>query len=115
MSDRPVEKTLAELAPASYECPSCGYIYDPNKGESKNRTEPGTKFEDLPLIWNCPVCGVDKGEFRNIGAADAPSGFEENLQYGLGFNTMSSNQKNLIIFGTLGLFILFFLSLYGLD
>lgn len=115
MSDRPQEKTLAELAPASYECPSCGYIYNPSRGEPKTNTAPGTAFEELPLIWNCPVCGVDSGEFRNIGAADAPSGFEENLKYGFGFNTMSSNQKNLLIFGALGLGVLFFLSLYGLD
>jgi rubredoxin len=115
MSDRPPEKTLAELAPASYECPSCGYIYNPAKGESKNNTPAGTTFEELPLIWNCPVCGVDKGAFRSIGAADAPSGFEENLQYGFGVNNMTPNQKNLLIFGALGLGFLFFLSLYGLG
>jgi rubredoxin len=115
MSDRPVEKTLAEKAAASYECPSCGYIYNPAKGESRRNTPAGTAFEDLPLIWNCPVCDVDRGQFRNIGAADAPSGFEENLNYGFGVNNLSSNQKNLLIFGAMGLAILFFLSLYGLD
>lgn len=115
MSDRPVEKTLAEKAPANHECPSCGYIYNPAKGESRTNTPAGTAFDALPLIWNCPVCGVDRSQFRNIGAADAPSGFEENLKYGFGFNTMTANQKNLLIFGAMGLAILFFLSLYSLG
>ncbi|HBI48070.1 MAG TPA: High molecular weight rubredoxin, partial [Smithella sp.] len=25
---------------------------------------PGTKFEDLPDSWTCPVCGADKSKFE---------------------------------------------------
>ncbi len=115
MSDRPKELTLAEQAPSSYECPSCGYVYQPAKGDSRTNIPPGTLFEDLPKDWNCPVCGVSRSKFRNVGAADAPSGFEENLNYGFGFNRMTPNQKNLLIFGVLALGVVFFLSLYGLG
>ena len=109
------EKTLAEQAPASYECRACGYTYVPSKGDSKSNIPPGTPFEDLPSVWRCPVCGTKKNVFANIGATDAPSGFAENLDYGFGVNRLTPGQKNLLIFGALALGILFFLSLYGLN
>jgi rubredoxin len=115
MSDRPSEKTLAELASPNYECRTCGYLYVPSKGDSKRDIAPGTAFTDLPPSWRCPVCGVGKNQFINTGSSDAPSGFAENLNYGFGFNRMTPDQKNLLIFGLLLLGIIFFLSLYGLN
>jgi hypothetical protein len=61
------------------------------------------------------VCSAPKKSFSNIGVKGSPSGFKENLGYGLGVNTMTPAQKNLLIFGGLGLAFLFFLSLYGLQ
>ena len=109
------EKTLAEQAPSSYECRSCGYVYEPAKGDNQNNIPASTLFEDLPSSWRCPVCGVPRSQFIDIGAVGAPSGFAENLDYGLGINRLTPNQKNLLIFGGLGLAFLFFLSLYGLG
>ncbi|NEO83719.1 MAG: rubredoxin [Spirulina sp. SIO3F2] len=109
------EQTLADLAPARYECAPCGYVYEPDQGDSSADIPPGTAFEDLPISWRCPVCGVGKSQFQNIGAGNVPSGFQENLNYGLGVNTLTPNQKNLLIFGGLALAVLFFLSLYGLN
>jgi rubredoxin len=43
---------------AKYECTACGYVYDEDAE--------GTKFEDLPDDWVCPVCGVDKSFFTKI-------------------------------------------------
>jgi rubredoxin len=115
MSDRPKELTLAEQAPANYECRACGYVYDPAKGDSNANISAGTRFEELPKSWRCPVCGVPQSQFTAIGAVNAPSGFQENLSYGLGVNRLTPNQKNLLIFGGLALAFLFFLSLYGLN
>lgn len=115
MTNPAEEKTLAEQAPASYECRSCGYVYEPAKGDSKSNIPSGTPFESLERTWSCPVCGVSKTQFSNIGATDAPSGFKENLSYGFGVNQMTPGQKNLLIFGAMGLALLFFLSLYGLG
>ena len=115
MSERPEEKTMAEQAPANDECRSCGYMYEPAKGDGKSKTPPGTLFETLPDLWRCPVCGVGKAQFVNAGASGAPSGFEENLSYGLGVNKLTPGQKNLLIFGALALGFLFFISLYGLK
>jgi rubredoxin len=48
-------------------CVVCDYIYDPINGDPENGIEPGTKFENLPDDWVCPVCGVDKSQFVEIG------------------------------------------------
>ncbi|MBR8827112.1 MAG: rubredoxin [Gomphosphaeria aponina SAG 52.96 = DSM 107014] len=115
MSEQPKEQTLAEQAPACYECKSCGYVYEPSKGDSKSNIAGGTKFEELPDSWRCPVCGVRRNQFVNIGASGAPSGFAENLNYGFGVNRLTPAQKNILIFGALALGFLFFISLYGLK
>jgi rubredoxin len=115
MSDRPVEQTLAEQALPNYECRVCGYLYEPAKGDSKVGAESGTAFAELPVDWRCPVCSARKNQFVNAGAGNAPSGFQDNLNYGFGVNRLTPGQKNLLIFGALVLAFLFFLSLYGLN
>jgi rubredoxin len=47
-----------------YICTVCGYIYDPVEGDVDNGVAPGTKFEDIPEDWVCPVCGVPKSDFE---------------------------------------------------
>ena len=39
-----------------YVCTVCGYIYDEAAGDPDNGVEPGTKWEDVPEDWVCPVC-----------------------------------------------------------
>lgn len=51
---------------SSYECGICGYIYDPAIGDEDTGIAPGTKFEDLPDDWECPICGAPKEEFNPI-------------------------------------------------
>ena len=51
---------------SSYECVSCGYIYNPEEGDSIGGIAPGTAFEDLPDDWVCPDCGLGKEEFVKI-------------------------------------------------
>ena len=98
-----------------FECRSCGYVYDPDEGVKKVGIGPGTAFEDLDaLSFRCPVCRSKVETFRDIGPATKASGFEENLNYGLGVNRMTPGQKNVLIFGSLALAFAFFLSLYSL-
>ena len=96
------EKTLAEQAPPSYECRSCGYVYVPSKGDNQGKIPAGTRFTELSNDWRCPVCGVRKTQFVNIGAQGAPSGFAENLDYGLGINRLTPAQKNIFDFWCVG-------------
>ena len=98
-----------------YECRACGYIYEPVKGDDSSGIDAGVPFAAIYDSWKCPVCSAPKRRFNNIGPAGNPSGFRENLGYGLGVNTMTPGQKNILIFGALLLGFLFFMSLYGLN
>jgi rubredoxin len=107
----------AEPDPAQhrFECRSCGYVYDPAEGVKKVGIEPGTPFLELdPASFRCPVCRSKMGAFQDIGPRDKPSGFEENLNFGLGVNRLTPGQKNVLIFGGFALAFAFFLSLYSL-
>jgi len=46
-----------------YVCQVCGWVYDPAVGDPDGGIEPGTKFEDFPDDWACPVCGASKADF----------------------------------------------------
>ncbi len=52
---------------AKYECKTCGYIYDPAKGDDDSGIAAGTAFADLPEDWVCPLCGVGKDDFEALG------------------------------------------------
>lgn len=47
-----------------YQCPVCGYIYDPAVGDPDSGIAPGTAFADIPDDWVCPICGVSKDQFE---------------------------------------------------
>ncbi len=49
-----------------YVCNICGYIYDEAKGNPEKGIAPGTKWENLPDDFVCPLCGVDKENFSKI-------------------------------------------------
>ena len=57
------KKIKEEKKMDKYVCDVCGYRYDPEKGDPDNGVEPGTKFEDIPDDWVCPVCGAPKTSF----------------------------------------------------
>lgn len=46
-----------------YVCDVCGWEYDETVGDPDNGIAPGTKFEDLPEDFVCPLCGVGKDMF----------------------------------------------------
>jgi rubredoxin len=98
-----------------FECLSCGFVYDPTEGIKKLKIEVGIPFLELdPASFRCPVCRSKMGAFKDIGPRNKPSGFEENLNFGLGVNRLTPGQKNVLIFGGFALAVAFFLSLYSL-
>ena len=46
-----------------YVCDMCGWVYDEAQGLPEAGIAPGTKFEDLPEDFECPLCGVGKENF----------------------------------------------------
>lgn len=47
-----------------YTCVPCGYVYDPVLGDPEGGIKAGTRFEDIPESWVCPVCGATKDQFE---------------------------------------------------
>ncbi len=46
-----------------YVCNVCGYVYDETIGEPESGIAAGTKWEDVPEDFVCPLCGVGKDDF----------------------------------------------------
>ncbi len=55
---------MQEVNSMKYVCDVCGWVYDEELGDPDNNIAPGTKFEDLPLDFVCPLCGVGKEDFK---------------------------------------------------
>jgi flavin reductase (DIM6/NTAB) family NADH-FMN oxidoreductase RutF/rubredoxin len=51
------------LPSGQYACNVCGHVYDPAVGDPDAGVPAGTRFEDLPANWVCPVCGAAKSDF----------------------------------------------------
>ena len=49
---------------ARYICTVCGYVYDEAEGAPDSNIAAGTKWEDVPEDFVCPLCGVGKEEFE---------------------------------------------------
>ena len=49
-----------------YECTVCGYIYDEAEGDLDNGVAAGTKWDDVPADWVCPLCGAAKDAFQKM-------------------------------------------------
>ena len=104
-----------ELRNHRFECSGCGYVYDPLDGLKKFDIPKGTSFYEIDKEkFRCPVCRAGFNNYKDIGTRSKPSGFDENLGYGFGFNTLPSGQKNVLIFGGLAFAAACFLSLYSL-
>ena len=58
-----------------YICAICGYIYDEAAGMPSAGIAPGTRWEELPEDWTCPLCGASKAEFKEL--TEEPSGAKD--------------------------------------
>ena len=46
-----------------YVCEVCGWEYDEEQGYPEGGIAPGTKWEDVPEDFECPLCLVGKDQF----------------------------------------------------
>lgn len=58
-----MEQTLTKDELKEYVCQLCGYIYNPKKGDKKNKIPPGVPYEELSDDYKCPLCGAPKSRF----------------------------------------------------
>ena len=49
-----------------FKCSVCGYIYDEAAGIPEKGIEPGTKWEDIPDDFVCPICTAPKSVFKQL-------------------------------------------------
>lgn len=47
-----------------YICTVCGYVYVEEQGDPESGIAPGTKWEDVPDDYLCPLCSVGKDLFE---------------------------------------------------
>ena len=77
MSEQNTDQTMPWR---QYICRACGWIYDEEEGDPDGGLAPGTRFEDIPDDWECPLCGVTKTDFElferpEITVSDQPIQF----------------------------------------
>lgn len=49
-----------------YECSICGWVYDEETGDVDEGINAGTRWQDHPDDWVCPVCGAEKEHFNIV-------------------------------------------------
>jgi rubredoxin len=48
----------------TWQCGTCGFIYDEAEGLPDEGLPPGTRWADIPGDWICPDCGTAKAQFE---------------------------------------------------
>jgi rubredoxin len=96
----------------NHECQACGYVYKEARGLPEKGIAPGTQFLSIEK-FRCPQCGASKKYF--VAEEETLSGFKENMKFGLGANSLTGDQKGLLIFGGLFAGFLLFMSGYLLN
>lgn len=50
----------------TWQCRTCGYLYDEAAGNPAEGLPAGTRWADIPDDWQCPLCGTPKADFDMI-------------------------------------------------
>lgn len=76
-----------------YICKTCGLIYDEALGDEDSGLAPGTRFEDIPDDWYCPLCLVSKSDFVLIDETKKSASAEPSKR-------KASTQADILIIGS---------------
>jgi rubredoxin len=49
-----------------WQCFYCTHIYDEALGAPEEGIPAGTRWEDIPDDWVCPICGARKSDFAMV-------------------------------------------------
>ena len=50
----------------TFQCGTCGFIYDEAEGLPEEGFPPGTRWADIPADWVCPDCSMTKAQFEMV-------------------------------------------------
>ncbi|MEQ1602868.1 MAG: rubredoxin [Methylophilaceae bacterium] len=48
----------------TWKCKYCGHLYSEAEGWIRDGIAPGTRMEDIPESWTCPLCKAHKSAFE---------------------------------------------------
>jgi len=54
----------------NFKCSICGYVYDESAGIPDKGIAPGTKWEEIPDDFQCPICTALKSVFSVLGEGE---------------------------------------------
>lgn len=57
---------MSEIPYTTWQCRTCGYLYDEAAGDPAESLTPGTRWADIPDDWVCPMCGTAKSDFDMV-------------------------------------------------
>ncbi len=66
-----------------YICRACGHVYDEALGDPDGGLPPGTRLQDIPDDWACPLCGVTKADFEPHDSATVAARLTSDLRPGV--------------------------------
>ena len=49
-----------------FQCAVCNFVYDESAGLPEKGIKPGTKWEDVPSDFVCPMCSASKSAFKEM-------------------------------------------------
>ncbi|WP_439112299.1 FAD-dependent oxidoreductase [Hydrogenophaga sp.] len=82
-----------------YICDACGYIYDEAVGDADSGLAAGTRFEDIPDDWYCPLCGVTKNDFALYEAPSIEALRAQASRHVPVWNAATRHQAGVVIVG----------------
>jgi rubredoxin len=50
----------------TYQCGTCGFIYEEAVGMPEEGFPAGTRWADIPADWVCPDCSMSKAQFEMV-------------------------------------------------
>ncbi|SIT65201.1 Rubredoxin [Burkholderia sp. b14] len=63
---QPASAESDEVAFRQWVCVICGWVYDEAHGAPDDGIPPGTRWDDVPADWRCPLCDVGKADFAMV-------------------------------------------------
>jgi rubredoxin len=61
---------MAEEPFKTWQCGTCGFVYDEAEGLPDEGLAPGTRWADIPDDWKCPDCEMSKSQFEMVELTD---------------------------------------------
>ena len=80
-------------------CRACGYVYDEALGDPDGGLAPGTRLQDIPDDWACPLCGVTNADFEPYDPAPRPQQAARPMQVNARRSATARNADGVVIVG----------------